>query len=331
MKSTTIPAVSLPEQQQHRSPYNQTCPISRKNKPAWLRFVIATLILTVIATLIFHGYIAWKLARPVIESLQSNPKEAIGVEYIDVRFASAEGDTELSGWYIPANSAKTVIFSHGYGGNREEHWVPIYDLAKALHNENYNVLMFDYAYASPDSSQASTGGFKESKQLLGAVDFVKNNGAQQVFIWGFSMGAGTALQAALQYEEIQGMILDSTFVLDPDTLYQNIKLQIDLPRFPSLHLIGTMIPYINGAGLERIPYDDVKSKQYSMPIFMIHGKKDKKAPYAIAKQIFHNQMNALSQLWLLPKRGHEMIYRHHPDEYIERALGFLNDAASTNK
>ncbi len=32
----------------------------------------------------------------------------------------------MQGWYIPADKDvnKTIIFSHGYGANREETWVP---------------------------------------------------------------------------------------------------------------------------------------------------------------------------------------------------------------
>lgn len=52
-------------------------------------------------------------------------------------------------------------------------------------------------------------------------------------VWGFSMGAGTALQTGLVSEDIDAMILDSTFLLEPDTLYHNIKQNIDLPRQPS--------------------------------------------------------------------------------------------------
>src|SRR5690606_28567965 len=133
---------------------------------------------------------------------------------------SRNGESHLEGWFIPGSSKKTVIFSHGYGGNREELWVPFYTLAKELHKQKYNVIMFDYGYVQPDNNRIVTGGVQESQELLGAVDFVKNKIGGQVYIWGFSMGAGTALQAALDSEnEITGMILDSTFLLNPDTLY----------------------------------------------------------------------------------------------------------------
>lgn len=286
----------------------------------WLAVILMLFVLG--AVLCFHAYIAWILARPQVAPLVSDPQLAIGVPFENVQFPSRDQKTVLDGWYIPGSSDKTVIFSHGYGGNREEIWVPIYDLASALHKQNYNVLMFDYGFVRPD--RIVTGGVQEAKELLGAVDYMKQMGSKQVFVWGFSMGAGTALQAALDSLDIDGMILDSTFLLEPDTLYHNMKQYVDLPRFPSLALVRLFFPILNGVSLHDIPYQEVKSKEYPMPIFFIHGEEDEKAPYEIAEHLYENQKsNPLSQLWLLPHDTHELIYRAHPKQYLEKTLDFL--------
>ncbi|WP_231570978.1 alpha/beta hydrolase [Gordoniibacillus kamchatkensis] len=212
----------------------------RRRRGRWLLTALISLaMLGVSLILAFHAYIAWTLARPHIDPLQSNPQAAIGVPYENVTFPSRGGGSTLQGWYLPAaGSTNTVIFSHGYGGNREEIWVPIYSLAKMLHDAGYNVLMFDYGYVQ-GGDRIVTGGIRESQELLGAFDYMKDKGAHNLFIWGFSMGAGTALQAALQENgtAISGMILDSTFLLNPDTLYHNMRQVVDLPRYPSLPLI----------------------------------------------------------------------------------------------
>jgi len=273
---------------------------------------------------VFHAYIAWTLGRPQIEPLQSNPFLAFGVPYMEVQFPSRDGKTTMDAWYIPGNSDSTVVFSHGYGGNREEIWVPIYDLAEVLNKNDYNVLMFDYYYVRPEG--VITGGVRESQELLGAVDYAKQSGAEQVFIWGFSMGAGTALQAALDEPGIDGMILDSTFLLDPDTLYHNVKQYVDIPKYPSLPLIRLFFPIFNGAGLHEIPYERIKSARYPMPIFFIHGEKDRKAPYEIAERLYLAQKeHPHSQLWLLKHGAHELIYKAQPEQYIEKTLRFLRE------
>jgi pimeloyl-ACP methyl ester carboxylesterase len=231
----------------------------------------------------------------------------------------------VDGWYIPGNSDKTVIFSHGYGGNREEFWVPIYDLARSLHRQDYNVLMFDYGYARPGSTGIVTGGVQESQELLGAIDYIKRKGAEQIYIWGFSMGAGTALQAALDSKDISGMILDSTFLLEPDTLYHNMKQYVNLPRFPSLMLVRLFFPILNGSSLREIPYEQVKEAQYPMPILFIHGTEDGRAPYEMTEEIFsHQQAQPQSQLWLVENGKHELLYKYHRRQYLQKTLDFLH-------
>lgn len=309
-------------------------PIKRRSFLARPRFWLAlllTLTASVLAlTVAFHAYVAWLLARPIIAPLSSNPLEAIGVPYEEVTFPSINQTSKLDGWYLPAEgSTRTVIFSHGYGANREESWVPMYDLAKAAHMQNFNVLMFDYGFVHPE--QVVTGGVQETFELLGAVDFIKQKNAKQIFIWGFSMGAGTALGAALQSEDITGMILDSAFILSPDTLYHNIRQHADLPRFPSLSLIRMFFPVMNGVNMNQIPYEKILQNTYKIPMFMIHGMLDEKAPYEQAQIIMDNQtaQQPLSKLWLLPKGHHELIYSVNKREYLQKTLSFLEQVSRT--
>ncbi|OCT16045.1 alpha/beta hydrolase [Paenibacillus pectinilyticus] len=293
--------------------------------------LLALLIISTMAVLVFHAYIAWTLARPHIDPLHSNPLKAVHLPYTNVSFPSQNGKSTLEGWFIPAAaSAKTVIFSHGYGGNREEEWVPLYTLARELHKQQYNVLMFDYGYVNPTSNRLMTGGIQESKELLGAIDYIKQTTGGSIYIWGFSMGAGTALQTALQQNgDISGMILDSTFLLNSDTLYQNINQSVHVPKYPSLPLVRMFFPLLNGISLHQVPFTKVTTTSYTMPIFMIHGTSDNKAPYALVESMFKQQHNTASKLWILPNAQHELLYRAEPKTYVSRTMDFLNGIQPT--
>lgn len=323
METSTLPQVPIHNGQ---TAVPVTLPVVKKRK--WLMWLISVVLLFTTIVLALHGYIAWTLARPHIDPLKSNPLAAINLPYENVTFLGQGGTTPLQGWYIPSalpESKQTVIFSHGYGGNREEIWVPIYDLAKELHRQNYNVLMFDYGYVQEESPRIVSGGIHESKELLGAVNYIKARGTEKVFIWGFSMGGGTALQAALQTDQIDGMILDSAFLLEPDTLYHNLKQFINLPKFPSLPLVRLFFPILNGVSMQQIPYSKVKQHEYSIPIFFIHGEKDQKAPYEIIQSISKNQKMNVNNLWLLPNDDHEQIYKAHKQQYLRKTMAFLSD------
>lgn len=273
-----------------------------------------------------HAYITWVLSNPTVAPLYSNPLLAKGLEYEDVTFKSSDGSRSIQGWYIPAeNSAKTIVFSHGYGANREESWIPMYDLAHYAHRLNFNVIMFDYGFASQSNKDVATGGKKESRELLGAIQLAKQRGAREIVVWGFSMGAGTALQAGLVSQDIDAMILDSTFLLEPDTLYHNIKQNINLPRQPSLEIMELLFPVLNGTGLNQIPYTKVKAEDYPFPVLFMHGTEDDKAPYPIAEQLAANQTNPYSDSWIVDGSHHELLFREHPREYLRRVSAFLSN------
>ncbi|KRE92351.1 alpha/beta hydrolase [Paenibacillus sp. Soil766] len=301
-----------------------TQPFLRRKKLI-ITTLLALLIVCTSILLIFHAYIAWTLARPHIEPLHSNPMKAVRLPYANVTFPSHNGNSTLDGWFVPATgSSKTVIFSHGYGGNREEEWVPLYTLARELHKKQYNVLMFDYGYVNPTSSRLMTGGVQESQELLGAIDYIKQSTGGSIFIWGFSMGAGTALQTALQQNgDISGMILDSTFLLNSDTLYQNMNQIVRLPKYPSLPLVRLFFPLLNGVSLHDVPFTKVTTTSYEMPIFMIHGTNDNKAPHVLVEAMFKQQHNTASKLWILPNAQHELLYRAEPKTYVSRTMDFL--------
>ncbi|MDQ6423564.1 alpha/beta hydrolase [Paenibacillus sp. LHD-117] len=317
-------------------PFLRTNIAAQRRKHKWIATIASMVAMCFIAVIIFHGYVAWMLAYPYVAPLSSNPQEAIGVDYEEVVFPSNSGDTTVSGWYVPAitedgssaPSNRTVVFSHGYGANREESWVPMYELTELLHDLRYNVLLFDYGYASEQYKAPATGGREESQQLLASVNYARSRGAEDIVVWGFSMGAGTALQTALVTDEIDAMILDSLFVPSSEALFDNLNQFVELPRFPSLPLIESMIPLWTGTDFGSIPADQVVQHAYDMPIYVIHGTEDAKASFETAETIATNQANVLSRSWIVEDGQHELLFRKHPTEYIGRTALFLSQVDS---
>lgn len=311
------------------SPEHRT--VSRLGRLAF-HLMLGIVCLIVVIFLVFHAYVAWALSHPNVAPLVSNPMLAKNLSYSEVIFASADNRTMVDGWWIPSeDSRRTVVLSHGYGANREESWVPMYDLADLLHGLSYNVLMFDYGFASKNHYTPATGGRIESQQLLGAIQFARQQGSDELVVWGFSMGAGTALQAALHSEPIDAMILDSTFIPDDNTLYHNIRNQINIPKYPSVSLIRYFFPFMSGTRLENIPSAQIQETAFDFPILLIHGTADDKAPTYLSENVAKAQTNELSELWVVQDAIHEMIFRTHPEEYVARTTGFLDSVARTQQ
>ncbi|KWX88626.1 alpha/beta hydrolase, partial [Paenibacillus riograndensis] len=127
-----------------------------------VKHIIVALLLSVFFFFVFcfialHGYIAWVLSNPTVAPLYSNPSMAKGLDYEDITFPALDGSRMMQGWYIPSKgSSKTIVFSHGYGANREETWVPMYDLAHYAPSLNFHAVMFDYGSASHSNQETPT-------------------------------------------------------------------------------------------------------------------------------------------------------------------------------
>jgi len=293
--------------------------------------IVSLLAFISIIVIVSHAIIAWNLAFPYVPPLESNPIEKKQLSYEVVVYPSRSGETTVDSWFIPARSAasgeeskRTIILSHGYGANREESWVPMYDLAELMHELGYNVIMFDYGYASKSYSAPATWGSEEKNQLLAAVDYAKERGAEKIIVWGFSMGGGTALQAALESKSIDGLILDSLFLPSPETLYTNIKQYIGLPKYPTTAIIGKLLPLWTNHTFSSLPAETILQTTYDIPLFIIHGTADNKADVYIAERIAANQTVPQSRLWVIEGGQHELLFRKDPNVYMKNISQFLS-------
>jgi alpha-beta hydrolase superfamily lysophospholipase len=314
------------------APVSVTAPARRRHRPwrqaAYPAILSLSLVGIVLAVFVgFHAVIAWLLAYPPIVSLNSNPFAAKELPYRDVSFPSSDGRALVNGWWIPAphsGSDRTVVLSHGYGTNREELWVPMYDVAGWLHGLGYNVLMFDYGFADPTRRRPATGGVQESRELLGALRFARGSGSEKLVVWGFSMGAGTALQAALQSDprEIDGMILDSTFVPTSESIRDNLSRYMT-PSKTSTALVQLFLPMWSGVRLEQIPDEAIRTTAFPFPMLLIHGTGDAKASPELAEKVAQAQLHPDSALWIVEGADHEMMFRTHAEDYKLRVADFL--------
>lgn len=303
---------------------------SKRIKHLFVAFFVSLILLACLIIFILHTIVAWHLAYPYVPELSSNPYHAKQLPYENFIYSSSSGASTVEAWYIPAYSttigkpsSKTVVLSHGYGANREESWVPMYDIAELLNQLNYNVIMFDYGYASKNNLYPATWGAEEQHQLKATIQLAKQKGAEQIIVWGFSMGAGTALQAALTDPDIDALILDSLFVPSPDTLYTNLQQIVDVPKYPTTWIMTKVLPIWTQHYFDSEPSQNILQHQYDIPLLIIHGNMDDKADFNIAKQIFMQQTDERSQFWLIENGFHELLFRKNPNEYMSYVTQFL--------
>lgn len=190
----------------------------------WLVFIILVVALLAIANS------ARLVIAPKRQRLWSNPKQELGLGYEDVEFPAQDG-IRLKGWFIPATQmpAATAIIVHGWPWNRMgtkandplgdlpgSKPINLLPLTKALHESNYNVLMFDLSnFGESDARIPVTYGLLEKRDLLGAISYLKSRNEvdpNRIVTVGFSMGGNTVIYTLPETTDIKAAV-----VVQPNT------------------------------------------------------------------------------------------------------------------
>jgi dipeptidyl aminopeptidase/acylaminoacyl peptidase len=189
-------------------------------------FLVNALWVVVALILIVSVFSARLIVRPGRAHVWSTPKE-LDLGYEDITFKAQDG-VNLAGWFIPApplvsQPAPLIMVIHGWPwcrmgtqaksllndlpGSRPVHLLPF---MKRLHDAGYHVLAVDQRnFGDSESRGVVTGGWLESRDLLGALDYVKGRAdveMKRIGVIGFSQGGAALMFAAPQTDYIKAAI-----------------------------------------------------------------------------------------------------------------------------
>ncbi|MEE2897067.1 MAG: alpha/beta fold hydrolase [Gemmatimonadota bacterium] len=160
--------------------------------------------------------------NPKRHTAWSDPRAELGLDFEAVRFPARDG-LMIEGWFIPGphrTEGPAAIIMHGWPWNRMGTpanrllWdlpgstpVRLMPLAGRLHSEGYHVVMFDVRnYGESGSDLPQTYGWKESLDLLGALDMLEARDevdASRMGVVGFSMGGNSLIYATGGTDQIR--------------------------------------------------------------------------------------------------------------------------------
>lgn len=301
---------------------------SSQSKRSWKRITwitISTIILlAIIACIGISIYVGNTMTHPEKKPIDQVPSD-YGIDYEDVSFMSRDQEITLKGWVLqPEVPAKmTIIFGHGYKGNRFEDHVPFFSMAEGLLERGYRILMFDFRFAGESGGEMTTIGAKEQLDMLGAIDYVNDHYEEPAGLLGISMGASTSLLAAAQSDVI-GVVADSPFSDLEDYLNVNLPVWSNLPAFPFTPLIMNIMPLITDLKPKEASPISVLDDIAPRPVLFIHNKGDTSIPYT-ESELMVNKYPEHFTLWLTDGEGHVKSYQQNKEEYIDRVDRFFTE------
>jgi uncharacterized protein len=292
----------------------------RRHRVLWL-MVASTLFLLLVAYLAVCGYTADRLSRPV-RTLPAGTPAQYGLSYENVQFFSAGDHIPLRGWYIDSPGDQAIVLVHGRNGVRDAD--NLLEKAALLAGHGYDVLMFDLRAHGESGGEHFALGAWETRDVIGALDYLKSRGVTRAGVHGISMGAAAVLLAAPARPDMAAILVESSYADLPTLLDVQLPAASKLPAAfnPGIYLMLRAL-YGMDVGQAR-PVDAVRALG-NRPILLIHSREDASISVSHAEQLVEAAAgNPHFSAWIVPTGVHVRAFAAHKEEYSRRMLAFYD-------
>lgn len=273
--------------------------------------VIAILFLAAFASIYAVG---WSLVRPVQASVGHPPSE---LNARPVSFPSDSGATVQGWWCSAENSHGAVLLLPGIRANR----LSMIGRARFLFRSGYSVLLIDFQATGETQGECITLGWKESRDVIAAVDFIHRTApAQKVAIIGSSLGGAAALLATPPLK-VDGLVLEEVYPTIEIATRNRMENYLGPTGRALTPLLLQQLYFRLGVSASQFHTID-HIADVRCPVLIMSGEKDKNTRPADT-QILFERARSPKELWFVPGAGHVDLHRFEPQAYERRVLAFL--------
>ncbi|HEV8419254.1 MAG TPA: alpha/beta fold hydrolase [Candidatus Udaeobacter sp.] len=283
-----------------------------------MKRVVAACAILILITIISAMSVGWLLAHPVQTKI-GNPPADLNAE--SVVFASASGAT-VHGWWCPNQNAKgAVLLLPGIRANR----LSMVERARFLSRAGYSILLIDFQATGETTGDHITFGWKESRDVLAAVDFVrKTDSTTPVAIVGSSLGGAAALLATPPLR-IDALILEEVYPTIEIATRNRLENYVGVFGRALTPVLLSQLQWRLGVSPSDLrPVDHMEN--VDCPIFIISGEKDTNTRPIDTRMLVERARNP-KEVWFVPNAAHVDLHRAARREYETRVLAFLAKSA----
>ena len=260
-----------------------------------------------------------------VRTVPAQTPDMLGLAYQNVTLHTSDG-LDLAAWYLPGSRSEALILLHGIGSNRAD----ALPLASRIHTRGYSLLLPDLRAHGQSGGDTCTLGVKEVEDIRAALEFLQSQPGidpGRVGIWGVSLGAATALQAAAQLPDLHAVAADSAFSSARWLVQHQLGSLVALPDWfgPALLAVGG---WEAGVSPDAIAPVDAMPRIAPRPVLLIQGDQDALFAPENARLLL-DAARGPADLWEIPHAGHGGVYALDPDAYVTRLDRFFTQALAT--
>ena len=159
---------------------------------------------------------AWRFTTPPRHALAVRPETFLEA-YENVTFPARDG-VSLAGWFVPRRDTKrAVVLLHGNGATRTQ----MLARARFFHDHGYSALLYDARGHGESGDALVSFGWYETRDLLGAIDWLRARGFSEIGLLGVSQGGATIALAASDLHGIRWAVLEP-YVIPSGSMIPNL-------------------------------------------------------------------------------------------------------------
>ena len=299
----------------------------------WLKITLisSSIILVLLGSLVVFVIIPVvgkkTMLHPTHEEMYLYPHD-VSMIYENITISTSDG-LDLKGWYVDPkntthpNSNITLIVLHG--ASHSKAWM-LDHYGEGLYNQGYRILYFDSRNRgeSPDTELGLTWGIDEVKDVKAAVDYVKAQpevNDSQVVLFAESQGAATILFYTARYNDVSGIIADSSWSYGDTMIKQAYPVRSGFPWAIFGQITVAMMQNHYGFTFAEIS-PAVNATTITTPSYIIHGLDDIDISPDCADDIFDAIPGTTTKLlWKVPNRAHVEAYLE--SDYFTNIASFI--------
>lgn len=244
-----------------------------------------------------------------------------GIPEEDLWLTTPDG-VRLSCWLVAHKKPRgTVIYLHGVGDCK----IGGIPLASFLYSQGYNVFLYDLRHHGESGGNYCTYGFYERHDVSTVIDYLQQREgfkAGKIGVFGTSMGAAIAIQAAAIDVRISAVVAEASFTTLRSIAVDYQKRLIKLPWHFLRNVALARSQKVAGFKARYVsPLDDVR--RLRCPILFVHGSEDTFIDVQYSKELY-NASPEPKQFLLIKGANHNNVWDMGGSQYQETLIAFYN-------
>ena len=246
-----------------------------------------------------------------------------GIPQEDLSITTPDG-VRMSCWLVVRKKPRgTVIYLHGVGDCK----IGGIPLASFLYSHGYNVFLFDLRHHGESGGKYCTYGFYERHDVSTVIDYLQRREdfkAGKIGLFGTSMGAAIAIQAAAIDARISAVVAEAGFTTLRSIAVDYQKRLIKLPWHFLRNVALARSQKVAGFKARYVsPLDDVR--KFHCPMLFVHGLEDTFIDVQYSKELY-NASPEPKQLLLIKGASHNNVWDIGGSQYKDTLLAFFKSS-----